>query len=115
MIDFSGKIAKEEKQWSKRMPLSGLHEVRFEFHEASPVPSARLAWEGTPECGKCNWLVEYFQKSDMSDAHFVSQQCISKPAEAQSAQLDFKDTTLSTALVGDFAMKATTTCDFESG
>jgi hypothetical protein len=113
-IDFWGKAAKEEKQWSKSMPLSGLHEVRFEFHEAGPVPSARLAWEETPECGKCNWLVEYFQKSDIEDSHFVSQQCISGPNGADQAQLDFKDTTLPEALEGDFSMKATTICGFES-
>jgi len=115
VIDFASNAAKEEKQWSKSLTLSGLHEVRFEFNEAGPVPSARLAWEGTPECGKCNWLVEYFHKSDLNDAHFVSQQCISKPDEAKSAQLDFQDTTLPVALGGDFAMKATTTCGFDSG
>jgi hypothetical protein len=115
VIDFWGKAAKEEKQWSKSLPLSGLHEMRFEFHEASPVPSARLAWEETPECGKCNWLVEYFQKSDVEDSRFVSQQCISGPTAAGQAQLDFKDTTLPEALEGDFSMKATTTCGFESG
>jgi len=115
MIDFSGKIAKDQKQWSKRMPLSGLHEVRFEFHESGPVPSARLSWEETPECGKCNWLVEYFQKSEVEDSHFVSEQCISSSKVANQPQLDFKDTTLPEALVGDFSVKATTTCDFESG
>merc|ERR1719310_1987479 len=97
VIDFWGKAAKQEKQWSKSMPLSGLHEMRFEFHEASPVPSARLAWEGTPECGKCNWLVEYFQKSDVEDSHFVSQQCVSSTAsttDVSKPQLDFKDTAL---------------------
>jgi hypothetical protein len=114
VINFWGKPGKDEKQWSKSLPLSGLHEVRFEFHETSPVPSARLAWETTPECGKCNWLVEYFQKSDLSDASFVSQQCISSPTGAQATKLDFKDTTLPEALVGDFSMKATTTCRFES-
>jgi len=112
MIDFGGKIAKEEKQWSKTIPLSGLHEVRFEFHESGPVPSARLAWQQTPACGKCNWLVEYFQKSEVEDSHFVSQQCISSSSQPQ---LDFKDTTLPEGLIGDFSMKATTTCGFESG
>jgi len=115
VIDFWGKIAKEEKQWSKRMPLSGLHEVRFEFHESGPVPSARLAWEETPDCGKCNWLVEYFQKSEVEDSHFVSQQCMNGPTVAGQPQLDFKDTTLPEALVGDFSVKATSTCGFESG
>jgi hypothetical protein len=113
MIDFSGKIAKEERQWSKTMPLSGLHEVRFEFHESGPVPSARLFWEETPECGRCNWLVEYFQNSEVEESRFVSQQCISS---ATQPQLDFKDTTLPEALGdGDFSMKASTTCGFESG
>eukprot|EP00746_Dinoflagellata_sp_MGD_P160068 gnl/MRDRNA2_/MRDRNA2_86801_c0_seq1.p1 gnl/MRDRNA2_/MRDRNA2_86801_c0~~gnl/MRDRNA2_/MRDRNA2_86801_c0_seq1.p1 ORF type:complete len:2332 (-),score=571.89 gnl/MRDRNA2_/MRDRNA2_86801_c0_seq1:550-6945(-) len=113
MIDFSGKVAKEERQWSKTMPLSGLHEVRFEFQESGPVPSARLFWEETPACGKCNWLVEYFQNSEVEEAHFVSQQCISGSSQPQ---LDFKDTTLPEMLgTGDFSMKATTTCGFDSG
>jgi hypothetical protein len=115
VIDFMGNAGKDERQWSKNLPLSGLHEVRFEFHESGPVPSARLAWQSTPQCGECNWLVEYFQKSDLSDASFVSQQCVSSPSGAKDIKLDFKDTTLPEALAGDFSMKATSTCSFASG
>jgi len=115
VIDFWGKAAKEQKQWSKSTPLSGFHEVRFEFHESSPVPNARLAWEETPECGKCNWLVEYFQNSDVEDSRFVSQRCVNGATAAGQPQLDFKDTALPEGLSEDFSIKATTTCGFESG
>jgi hypothetical protein len=115
VIDFWSKAAKEQKQWSKSMPLSGFHDVRFEFHESSPEPSAHLAWEETPECGKCNWLVEYFQRSDVEESRFVTQQCVNGATAAGQAQLDFRDNALPEGLAGDFSIKATTTCGFESG
>jgi hypothetical protein len=101
-----------EERWSASQRLGGVHQVRYEFRGSDADLAASASWERVPDCGNCGWLLEYFSKPAFTEAHFVAQRCMQASKEGH---LDFKESSVPQSLVGDFGVRASTTCKFAEG
>jgi hypothetical protein len=112
VIDFFGSSATSAERWSSNLQLSGMHQVRYEFRGSETNLATGASWERVPECGNCEWLLEYFSKPVFSETNFVHQQCL---AGSKAGHLDFKESMVPKSIVGDFGIRASTNCKFAEG
>jgi hypothetical protein len=112
VIDFYASSPADAEHWSTAFHLNGLHQVRYEFRGSDAELAASASWERVPDCGNCGWLLEYFSKPVFGETNFVAQRCLET---SKVGHLDFKETMLPKKLAGDFAIRASTNCQFPEG